>query len=308
MDIILGKEHGITKHSFLCKLKSGTRRVTLMNAADSPYQQGWTEYAPFESKDGKNWIRVAKGHYNGGTFSFSVSSKAQYACWFPPYEINQMKKICRLFKKEGKDVFFLGDEIKPTIVFIAGQHPAETMGLYFLEGILQAASSSKNFLQNYSVLVIPYVNKKGVLHKNHRLTPEGVDLNREWANPKNLLLCSIKKIIATKNIYAIVDIHGDEVSKKDYVIHNKDFKGSCLEKICFRQGFLLLKGQSIFKKNIKSLFQHGKITFSYGQTAREYFGEKHILSITLELSAYQNTPKSCMEKGKAFILDWMYNS
>ena len=303
MDIILKKEHGLTQHSFFCKLKGKTKKITVVNAGDSPYRKGWMGYAPFESPNGKDWIKVSPGIYDGQKFCFQVSERAKYVCWFPRYNIKRFKELCKTFKKVGKDAFFLGDESKPTIVFIAGQHPAETMGFYFLEGVFNTLISNKKFFKYFSFLIFPCVNEAGVLHKNHRLTPEGIDLNREWVNSNNALLMAIKKqILATKNVCAVIDVHGDEVSEKDYVIYNKDFKGSFLEQICQRQGFLTLKAPSILKKIIKNLVQQKKIVCPFGRTARDYFRKKRILAITLELSVSQNTPKSCIEKGKNYIL------
>ena len=302
MKIILEKEQKTTKHSFFCKLKEGTKKVEIMNAADSPYKKGWIDYAPFESVDGKTWKRLKPGYYDGKTFSFSVSRNAKYACWFPNYDIEKMQKFCTLFQELGKNAFFLGNEEKPTIVLMAGQHPAETMGLYFLEGILRTVSSDKAFLDNFSLLVFPYVNKRGMQNGNHRLTPSGIDLNRDWANPNNPLLNSIKEQISRfTNIYAIIDIHGDEVSQKDYVIYNRYFRNTPLAECCAKQGFLLLKKQSTFKKFLKALIRQRKIVLPSGQTARDCFEKQHIPSITIELSAKSNTPESCIQKGMNFL-------
>lgn len=302
MKIVLEKEQKTTKHSFFCKLEEGTKKVEIINAADSPYKKGWIDYAPFESMDGKTWKRLQPGHYDGKSFLFSVSENAKYACWFPNYDIAKMEKFCSLFQKIGNDTFFLGNEEKPTIVLMAGQHPAETMGLYFLEGILRTLSSDSTFLNNFSFLVFPYVNKEGMQKRNHRLTPGGVDLNRDWANQNNSLLTSIKKQISQfTNICAIIDIHGDEVSQKDYVIYNRYFKNTPLSKCCEKQGFLLLKKQSTLKKFLKALIRQKKILIPSGQTARDYFEKQHIPSITIELSAKSNTPELCIQKGMNFL-------
>ena len=302
MKITLEKEYNTTKHSFFCKLEPGTKKVEVVNACDSPYKKGWLNYAPFESLDGKTWKRVKPGNYDGKSFSFSVSEKAKYACWFPHYDITKIREFCSLFQKMEDNSFFLGDEKKPTLVLMAGQHPGESMGLYFLEGILKTVATDKSFLDHFSLLVFPYVNKKGIEKKNHRLTPDGVDLNRDWANPNNPLLSAIKKRIGHfENICAIVDIHGDEVSGKDYVIYNKYFEDTPLSECCKKQGFLLLKKQSALKKFLKALIRQRKIVLPSGETARDYFEKRHIPSINIELSAKNNTPEICIQKGMQFL-------
>ena len=303
MDIFLNKEHGRIKHSFLYQVKSGTKKtINIVNAGHSPYSKGWTCYAPFESVDQKHWTRLKPGRFDGRSFVFEISDQAKYVCWFPPYNIQQMMKICASFQKAGNDAFFMGNTKNPTLIFLAGQHPAETMGLYFLEGILKAARSNKNFFKHLSILVFPYINKQGMQHQNHRLTPNGTDLNRDWKNPCNPILNSVKKAIQPfSNILAVIDIHGDEVSSKDYVIYNKNFKGTNLEKCCREQEFLLLKKQNFWKKCIKALIQQKRIPTLFGKTARDYFEKKDIPAITIELSASKNTPESCLQKGKSFV-------
>jgi len=302
MDITLGQEHGTIKHSFFCKLKPHTKMVKIVNAGESPYQKGWIGYAPFESKNGRTWIRGKPGRYNGKTFVFPVAKTARYACWFPSYPLAKMQKLCASFQSVGHDAFFLGDQNKPTIVLLAGQHPAETMGLYFLEGVLRSVLADRQFLKDFSILVFPYVNRDGMRCHNHRLMPAGVDLNRDWANPNNSRLCEIKDLVnRIKNIWAVIDIHGDEVAQKDYVIHNKHFKNSVLAHMCQRQGFVLIQRQSVWKKFLKNLVLRRKIIWPHGQTARDYFDQKHILAITLELSAATNTPESCVQKGMLFL-------
>ncbi len=298
MDIVLEKERGITKHSFFCKLESKTNKVKILNADQSPYQKGWHQYAPFESFDGRRWQRTRPGIYDGKAFSFNVSKGVKYACWFPPYDMKRMEKICAAFQKIGKSGFFLGNQNKKTIVLMAGQHPGETMGIYFLEGILKHLDPKNNF----SFLIFPYMNKDGIREKNHRLTPDGIDLNRDWKNPNNALLQDIKKQIeAVPNLYAVIDIHGDEVSQKDYVIYNKYFQNSFLKKCCQASGFSLVKRSSAFKKFIKNLIRQHKIVWLKGQAARDFFEKKGVLAITVELSAANNTPESCIQKGAQFF-------
>ena len=196
MDFLLEKEANSTKHSFCVKFPIGTKHIRILNAADSPYHKGWKDYAPFESKEGSHWTRLKAGHYDGTSFSFHISHNVQYACWFPSYDMKRIPPLRNTFKKMGNNAYFVGNKDNPTLVLLAGQHPAETMSLYFLEGFLKKVARNKTFLNSFSILFFPFINKEGLERQCHRLTPTGEDLNRAWADPNNHILNNIKKHIA----------------------------------------------------------------------------------------------------------------
>ena len=67
---------------------------------------------------------------------------------------------------------------------MARQHPAETVGSFVMEGIVNFLFSgeqeAETLLRKYRIIVIPMVNPDGVIHGNSRCNLAGLDLNRKW--------------------------------------------------------------------------------------------------------------------------------
>ncbi len=300
MEILLETEGDIIKHSFFCKVLKGTKEVIIKNARKSKYSKGWQDYSPFESSDGKVWTRTKPGKYNGEEFLFKINDNSTYICWYPPYRIDKIKEIGTDFINSEENIMFIGDNNKPKIVLLSGQHPGESMGLYFIEGVLNALNENKNILNNYSFIIFPTINLEGLKANNHRLTPQGIDLNRMWK--RNCVeLKNIKEILKNiNNIYAVIDVHGDEVSKRDYIIYNHKFKGSFLEKVIIDNSFIPIKKENDLKKFIKNIIRHKKIIFERNNTARDFMEEHGLMSITMEISAFNNIPERCVQMGYKF--------
>ena len=52
----------------------------------------------------------------------------------------------------------------------------------FVEAILEESEISKNFLEQYEILIFPLLNPDGVENGNWRHNANGMDLNRDWQN------------------------------------------------------------------------------------------------------------------------------
>lgn len=302
MDILLDKESRTTRHSFFCRLQNNVDCVVIKNAAQSPYAHGWAGYAPFESADGVCWQRTKSGHYHGTEFSFDVSKNAHFVCWFPPYPLDKIKKLAAPSSQSHQNMIVFGNLNLPKIVLLSGQHPAESMGLYFVEGVIKAIHENPDILKQFSFVIFPAVNLAGIMAHNHRLTPDGVDLNRSWNKNCKELENIKKEIKKLNNIYAVIDVHGDEVSKKDYVIYHKSLDKTFLFDVLKANNFELLPKQSYLKKLIKNIIRHKKIVLNNNATARDYFEKQGKTAITMELSAHHNTPQTCINKGHDFIM------
>ena len=106
------------------------------------------------------------------------------------------------------------------IVITARVHAAETMGSFKVEGIIDFLISNRSMavkLRNlYIFKIVPMLNPEGVISGNFRCSITGVDLNRRWDNPDEILHPQIfyiknlmKKIIAeNKEILVFCDLHG----------------------------------------------------------------------------------------------------
>ena len=165
-------------------------------------------YHPKRSSDAKQWeeIPVDKVILNEDSttvfINFSITSDTT---WIAGQEIIDSKRVfswCRsLERKEsvrlneiGKsklnnpiymmDTNVDGAEDKPIVVILSRQHPPEVTGYFamkaFVETILEPTRLSKQFLEEFRVLVFPLMNPDGVDLGHWRHNAGGVDLNRDW--------------------------------------------------------------------------------------------------------------------------------
>lgn len=300
MKLNLETEGTIVKHSFFINLKNALEKDTLIeieNAGLSKYVQGWKNYLPFYSDDDKNFTRLAKSTYNEGVFSFTAPKGAKYICWFPNYaprmfELFLEEHNLELKYEDNVPYLFIGDNSKPAIVVISRQHPGETMSSFFLEGFLKSILEGKD--NKYSYIIFPFVNICGVENGNHRLTSDGIDINRMW-NKKHPYLNAVKNITENTKIECFLDIHGDEITKNNYAFGAK--KNKFAAKI-FSKDFIALPIHSYLRKLLRSLIRERKIISPFkGHTAQKYFAKFTKNSFTIELSAHKETPESLIKLG-----------
>ncbi|MBT3377024.1 MAG: hypothetical protein HN742_16320 [Lentisphaerae bacterium] len=84
------------------------------------------------------------------------------------------------------------------VVVIAGEHPAESAGMYACEGLLEELLRTHDLLADFSFWVVPMVNVDGAVYGRtyHNVDPcdpgsPGVNLNRDWGGhtqPENQVL------------------------------------------------------------------------------------------------------------------------
>lgn len=70
------------------------------------------------------------------------------------------------------------------VVFLARQHPCETVGSFIAEKIMKLLSNPdetcQQLLSLFDFVIIPMVNPDGVIHGMSRANMAGMDLNRQW--------------------------------------------------------------------------------------------------------------------------------
>lgn len=190
-------------------------RFSLVNASDAltarlanreDYEHCWQNTGPVASHDGETWFRIP-GTFDGSAFVFEHTPAhdiCHYAAW-APYGVEreqrfvaraQTSPLVRLetigLSLEGRpiDMLTIGTAApgRRKCWIIARQHPSETQGGYFLEGIvdrmLDAADPTARALLDEAVLyVVPNVNPDGSANGLTRTNIAGVNLNREWNGP-----------------------------------------------------------------------------------------------------------------------------
>ena len=299
---------------------------SIENAYISPFSRGWRDYAPFVSTDNVRWRRLESGYFDGEKFSFKVPIREAVTsiAWYPPYSLSMYEewlqsidkeKIGNLFlsHRDVPDYIHIGNKEYPTVVILARQHPGETMSSYVIEGIIEGISRKplRTLLleKGYSLLIFPLLNKSGVRGGCHRTNIEGIDLNRAWRSKESAEVSFVKHMMEKyKQIIAVFDIHGDEVSNINYVFyrttsHNEKFHRTFINLLSNGvQGLIPLPAPSVQKRFVKHLFKKRKILDFTKWTMSEYVVRQvHTNAYTIELSAHSTDEGICRDIGKELI-------
>lgn len=219
-------------------------KFNLLNSGESFYPSGWYGYLPVYSSDNLSWRRVDGSSYKSGKFSFWIDNPPQdfYIAWYEPYPYHRYqwwlnniwrssKAVIEEYKLSNSKYPFhlirIGEVRKDTqnnIWVIARQHPGETMGSWFCEGLTDFLLSNEQsaiwLKSNFTFYIVPMMNPDGVVSGNHRLNSSGVDLNRKWKNPRKDTEPSVYLITQKMMKYMpclFLDIHGEEVSPLNYI-------------------------------------------------------------------------------------------
>jgi murein tripeptide amidase MpaA len=195
---------------------------------------GYSAFASDDSGDPAAWHPV-KTTYDGETLTLRYTPKSDRTtfAYFPPFTQARVQALSKLVSRAGELVlevatsnlgtrmplFAMGrkDRRAPAVWVIAQQHPGEPMAGWFVEGLvsrlLRRDPAGRALLEAASVLVVPRMNPDGCLLGNHRTNAEGIDLNRQWADPKRLApeVLGVRRAMAERGVDVFVDIHGDEV-------------------------------------------------------------------------------------------------
>lgn len=321
----LNKEFDSVTHSFYFKvivdeILGNGLTFSIDNAGKSPYSKGWDNYAPFESSDGKIWNRTREGKLVGSTFSFDVEGygKELLLSWYIPYSLDRYYHwITELAASNSfsivrhetlADYMYAGAKSKPAIVIVARQHPGESMTSFVMEGLVESFRNNlrevNDLLEKHSVIIFPLFNKSGVKKGFHRVNENGVDLNRSWDSTALLEITHLKNQLAGfSNIHSIIDIHGDEVSRFNYVYYKEGLKNEFQQKFlnCLNSSspkIVSIPSQSFFKRFIKHLIRNKKILMETGLTLTQ-FGRKEYEanSFTIEVSAKISSETDCRDIG-----------
>jgi dienelactone hydrolase len=157
------------------------------------------------SDDGKNWRHIDVEVLNGIRTKIKVHMNADsiFIASVEPYGTTNLKKLLSQIEGnskvnietigksvQGRDISIIriGDEKAPHRIFIrARAHPWEPGGNWVVKGIvdelLNGSKTSKKYLNNYVVYILPMANIDGVANGKTRFNMRGVDLNRHLDKP-----------------------------------------------------------------------------------------------------------------------------
>ena len=207
----------------------------IVNAGECTWAKGFTlDYQVFATDDGETWKPVPT-KYDGKVMGFhhTPTSDRSVFAYFPPFSRARTEALVAMAVKAGElalqaAVTNLGapvpliamgrkDKRAPAVWVIAQQHPGEPMAGWFMEGFVTRLCGrdpiARSLLDAASVLVVPRMNPDGCALGNHRSNAEGVDLNRQWAEPDPNApeVRGVRTAMAERGVDVFLDVHGDEV-------------------------------------------------------------------------------------------------
>lgn len=210
--------------------------LNIINAGETAYPEGWENYHARASYDRVNWFQIPTS-YDGQKLMIEYTPiyDSMYIAYFAPFSYEQhldlinfaqLSPICKLESLgktiQGREIDFLRigreDDIKKKLWVIARQHPGEAMAEWFMMGLIQRIlnpedSTAIKLLEKANLYLVPNMNIDGSILGNLRVNANGVNLNREWANPslKNSPeVYYVKKKMQEIGMDFNLDVHGDE--------------------------------------------------------------------------------------------------
>jgi murein tripeptide amidase MpaA len=209
----------------------------IVNAGESTYPGGWDEYRAAASYDGARWFRVDTELDDEGTLSIRHTPE-QPTClyaYFAAYSWDRHLEMVEGAKgRPGVHVDVLGQSVehrpmhririgeagpdKRQVWILARQHPGETMGQWFMEGVLERLldaddADARAVLEGAVFHLVPLMNPDGAAHGNQRTNAAGRNLNREWLSPSHKEspeVFAVRKAMIASGVDLFLDVHGDE--------------------------------------------------------------------------------------------------
>jgi hypothetical protein len=325
LHISLNEERkGLRVHSFAftAKLSQALRDITVSvdNASGSQYARAWAYHQPWAKVDGI-WQRADNATYVNGRLRFRVPTSGMRVevAWYPSYDIEHVNRFLEREvarpgvsihrSDDGHVIVSTGRRNAPTVFVIARQHPGETIGSFVLEGFIRNVLADPRALENLRFVIVPIVNLEGVLRGLHRHDTNGRDLNRSWRSiPGPDELQAVKTALRQANdLFAFVDIHGDEVTKWSFINYRIGIVDDAREKQYRRilEGLAsedpvvhVIRTQPFYKRFAKAVIRQRALIRPGAMTANEFVSRKfHTLALTIEPSVHDLTPEGAQFLG-----------
>lgn len=208
----------------------------IVNASESTYPGGWDDYRAAASYDGARWFRVDT-ELDEGTLRIRHAPE-QPTCFYAYFAAYSWDRHLELIESArtspGAHVGIVGksvegrplhrirvgeaDASKRQVWIIARQHPGETMGQWFIEGVLSRLldtedPTAREVLEGAVFHLVPLMNPDGAAHGNQRTNAAGRNLNREWLAPsreESPEVFAVRRAMIASGVDLFLDVHGDE--------------------------------------------------------------------------------------------------
>ena len=215
------------------------REVTLSieGLKDSAYPEGWPGYRACVSEDRAFWGRADTDYDaetgNGTlTIRYTPASDQAWFAYFAPYSLERhadlvaeaacapgvsYRKLGETLDGRSVDCLEMG-EGEMQVWLYARQHPGESMAEWWMEGALEVLTDPADVIgralrQRCRLHVVPNCNPDGSFRGHLRTNADGVNLNREWAEPsaeRSPEVLAIRNAMDETGVDFAMDVHGDE--------------------------------------------------------------------------------------------------
>ena len=217
--------------------------MSLVNAGDAAYEEGWPGYQAVASYDREYWFRVPTRYEDGQLkIEHRPDQNSIYYAYFAPYSFERhmdllgwasQSPLCRNhllgLTLDGRDLDLLHisatDEPSCRIWIMARQHPGETMAEWLIEGLLERLLENQDaqalqVLEHAEFFIVPNMNPDGSVRGHLRTNAAGVNLNREWQSPTleaSPEVYYVREAMLQTGVDLLLDIHGDEVLPCNFI-------------------------------------------------------------------------------------------
>ena len=168
----LNEENGKYSHYYNFIIENQEERngvIYIKNMQNSPYYRKDIKNIPYIKVD--KWKRLKDFSINDeNELVINIKPKTKQEISLVPRYVqeNLEQFLGKEDNKKIKSVFYPVDEViigdikLPAIIFIARQHPGETLSSFFIEGVIEEILNSKDILEKYCFVIYPIVNMDGV--------------------------------------------------------------------------------------------------------------------------------------------------
>lgn len=214
--------------------------LRLTNCGDAAYPLGWQNYRACMSYDREEWRRVDTDYADGVlTIRVTPALNSVWFAYFAPYTMERHHDLIAEVAAhpavrhrslgqtlDGQELDYLRIGEGPVQVWLyARQHPGETMAEYWIEGALEklldeADPVSRRLVQKASFHIVPNMNPDGSRRGHLRTNAIGVNLNREWHDPKPERSPEVRYVrdeMDRTGVDFAIDVHGDEAIPANFL-------------------------------------------------------------------------------------------
>ena len=200
------------------------------------------------------------------TVTVNVPPGTSYLTLHPRYEHARLGRLVSMLPKDtfNIDVIgitrmrrdILGIEVgnlnKRPIAFYARVHPYETIGSYFIEGMLKwlasGSTEASEFITNNHVIFVPMSNVDGVADGTNKLTHGGLNFSTNFRDSWEPEAIALKEYFTVKNPTVVFDLHSWN-NPRDNMVTNDAVRGRVIYNA-------IHKAEKLFKIPVEIVYRH----------------------------------------------------